>query len=419
MVATSFAQVQTPAGFAKNANKVPTMKPIYDQQQRDMFGWLSYSDYLYTNVGHQVTSEDYTFNYFQSDTIGTVYRADTAYMNPWIHGLGMTYDFTHDLYQNVAEEGEVSLAFSPVLKLDSVAIFGAYFRGDNTPAGCVDTLVVSVLTTLSDDNVMGGGYYDENHEFHANFRFHNIEYDYNTLMPANATLYKLPLTANDVSWDSAGYFRFSEYNLPINQGNITNKILNVSYMFKRGYNYNVEENIDNHSHFFARAWTDYRQAYYPYYNYDATHQADWQTCQNDFANNHNKGYYIDTDTRYDRTEQGYVGYRAYTPTFYLSKIHYPDLYLLLSCTDCLYTSVEDMEKENISVYPNPVDNLLKIKLVGDKEANIQLFNLVGQQVYNGKAVNNAEINVSNMKAGVYMLKVSQNGKVYTSKVVVK
>jgi hypothetical protein len=427
MVATSFAQVLNPKNVMNSKQKeVLNKKPIYENTLRDAsFGALNYAIYLYTNVGYQPTSNDYTFNYLQTDSIGGVYRNDTLFMHPWIHGLGMTYDFTHTLYENLAAEGEVSLAYSPVLKLDSIYISGAYLRSGceiakNIPTDACDTLIVGVLTTLTDDDIMGGGYYDDDHVFHANFRFHDITFNYNTLMQEGATLYKFPLSTSDASWDSAGYFRFSTFALPINQGNITNKILNVAYTFKRGnYALGVDDNLDNYSNFFARCWTDYRMAYYPYYNYETTHQADWQTCSEDFVNNHNKGYYIDDDTRYDLTEQGHVGYRQYTPTFYLSSMHYPDIDLVLSCTDCAYTNVEDMEKENITVYPNPATNVLNVKLAGDKEANVQMFNLVGQQVYNSTATNTASINVSNMKAGVYMLKVSQNGKVYTSKVVVK
>lgn len=109
----------------------------------------------------------------------------------------------------------------------------------------------------------------------------------------------------------------------------------------------------------------------------------------------------------------------YYPGFMFDEENYPRLYLKVSCTDCAIVGVEDMEKENITVYPNPATNMVNVNLAGDKEAKVQMFNLVGQQVYNGTATNTASINVSNMKAGVYMLKVSQNGKVYTSKVVVK
>jgi hypothetical protein len=57
---------------------------------------------------------------------------------------------------------------------------------------------------------------------------------------------------------------------------------------------------------------------------------------------------------------------------------------------------------------------------GEGVAQIQLFNLMGQVVYSDN-VNTATtiVNVNNLNSGIYMLRVTQNGKVYTSKVIVK
>jgi hypothetical protein len=60
-----------------------------------------------------------------------------------------------------------------------------------------------------------------------------------------------------------------------------------------------------------------------------------------------------------------------------------------------------------------------VNLGNDEKANIQLFNIVGQLVYNENIVGTAQVNVANLHTGVYMLKVNQNGKVYTTKVVVR
>ena len=75
--------------------------------------------------------------------------------------------------------------------------------------------------------------------------------------------------------------------------------------------------------------------------------------------------------------------------------------------------IEDPEEQTINVYPNPASSNLKVNFEG--EANIQLFNLVGQMVYSTTATDNATINVSNLRSGVYMLKVNDK----TVKVVVR
>lgn len=91
----------------------------------------------------------------------------------------------------------------------------------------------------------------------------------------------------------------------------------------------------------------------------------------------------------------------------------------MTCNDCGVVNVPEIEKNNLTVYPNPATNKFTVDLGNDEKANIQLFNLVGQQVYNETITGSAQVNVSNLHSGVYMLKVNQNGKVTTTKVVVK
>ena len=82
-------------------------------------------------------------------------------------------------------------------------------------------------------------------------------------------------------------------------------------------------------------------------------------------------------------------------------------------------NVPEIEKNNMTVYPNPATNKFTVDLGNDEKANIQLFNLVGQMVYNETITGRADVKVANLHSGVYMLKVNQNGKISTTKVVVK
>ena len=93
---------------------------------------------------------------------------------------------------------------------------------------------------------------------------------------------------------------------------------------------------------------------------------------------------------------------------------------LVNCSNCAGISVNDLEAKNITVRPNPATNNFTVELDNDSQAQVQLFNLVGQVVYNAQTNNQTvNVNISNLNSGVYMLKVTQNGRIYTSKVLVQ
>ena len=76
------------------------------------------------------------------------------------------------------------------------------------------------------------------------------------------------------------------------------------------------------------------------------------------------------------------------------------------------------ESNNVfQIYPNPVSNTLNIEANG--EFNYVLYNSVGQEMVNGAAKGNQQINVNNFPKGVYYLRVSTNTQVSTKKVMVE
>ena len=98
----------------------------------------------------------------------------------------------------------------------------------------------------------------------------------------------------------------------------------------------------------------------------------------------------------------------------------PDIGLYLEYINKYGSHVKENIAKNISVRPNPATLNFTLTLADAGTAQVELFNLVGQQVFaTTTAEQTLSVNVSSFSNGIYMLKVSQNGKIYTSKVVVK
>ena len=83
------------------------------------------------------------------------------------------------------------------------------------------------------------------------------------------------------------------------------------------------------------------------------------------------------------------------------------------------SSLNDVATASVSVYPNPTSNNITVSSL-QKINNVEIINTLGQVVYSDNtAANGYSINVKNFERGTYFVKVRTNGKVSTSKVIVK
>jgi len=79
---------------------------------------------------------------------------------------------------------------------------------------------------------------------------------------------------------------------------------------------------------------------------------------------------------------------------------------------------ENKLTDQISICPNPVHNTMY--LFGIKEgSSIKLVNLQGQVVISRSNYSKEGVDVSSLSKGVYILSVSQGGKLNTLKVLIK
>ncbi|MDK2771648.1 MAG: T9SS type A sorting domain-containing protein [Flavobacterium sp.] len=75
--------------------------------------------------------------------------------------------------------------------------------------------------------------------------------------------------------------------------------------------------------------------------------------------------------------------------------------------------------DGLKVYPNPVSgNTLYLESKANATKQVQVYDVLGKQVIN-TTVNNNSLNVANLNAGVYIVKITEEGKTATRKLVVK
>lgn len=82
--------------------------------------------------------------------------------------------------------------------------------------------------------------------------------------------------------------------------------------------------------------------------------------------------------------------------------------------------VAKMDVTKFSVYPNPVtDGKLFISSNNSSEKQVAIYSVSGQKVLQAKTNNNAEINVSQLAKGAYILNISENGKSESKKLIIQ
>lgn len=338
--------------------------------------------------------------HLQSDTLGLMaynYSSGVEYDHPWIYAMSQTFDLNSYFYDDAYGQGSISLGGSSSLNIDSLYLYCRYQRLNLTP-DVKDTLIVGIITEDPQSYYYYGGtgnpYYT---------CFYHFLYDRDEAAPVGGHIYKFPLGEEEASTDD--YDSFLE--LPINLNNVGEKVWLVSISFKRGYDIGMNDTLPS---VFTLVTVTSNDA--DYYVGDGEEMiADPYRCDN-----MSHGGFVWTNLVNNQGANSY-----YYPSFMFNNLSHfiYGLYLKVSCDNCEIVNVPELDKTNPAVYPNPATNNFTVDLGNDEKANIQLFNIVGQQVYSETITGSAQVNVANLHSGVYMLKVNQNGKVYTTKVVVK
>ncbi len=180
------------------------------------------------------------------------------------------------------------------------------------------------------------------------------------------------------------------------------------------YNHQAEELISK---------TNYASTFsVPVCNYvlDGEPQFDWL---NDQGGGNNCRIMEDNDVRYDMLESNnimkgyYVNYYYAMPMFLFHIEVGDDELEVIDTTHIDSNFVSEASLLVNTVYPNPVSDKINVSLSNDESAVAVLYNLVGQEVKRTEiSAQVSTIDVADLAAGIYMLKVNQGNKSQTVKI---
>ncbi|HLW63245.1 MAG TPA: T9SS type A sorting domain-containing protein [Flavobacterium sp.] len=81
------------------------------------------------------------------------------------------------------------------------------------------------------------------------------------------------------------------------------------------------------------------------------------------------------------------------------------------------TSVKQNNILELSLFPNPATEVLYITSNTDSQKDVQLFDMTGKKVLN--VTTTSQINIAHLRAGIYIAKITENGKTATRKIIIK
>lgn len=423
MASFSFAQIVTTQKqmVVKNDGSALILKdkPVTQQQRATNSFWFNLIEDAILFVG---VESDYSLPIIQCDTNNLIhYNSGDAHNQ--FNSLGQVYDWNHEswdyMYNYTGAPANVPhMPSTTSYSIDSIMLAWYYGRGTNVPADVVDTIAISYVIGIDPAaDVYNLGSYDENNNFVPAFSMPLIPFNHttflasttpdpsssglaNTLESATVIYDKIPLTVADTTGDYVPYF-----SLPVPDGlsNLTQKQIAVIVTFIPGCDRTpasvIGEDLDR---FMLLMYDDPRDGY-------TTHGSE------ELLNDYQTGLFHDADN-YALSN---AWYPIYQPNIFWVGNPKPSIGLHVICNDCETVNVPELDKKPLTVYPNPATNHFTVNTGNDEKASIQLFNIVGQQVYSETFTGSTTVSVANLHSGVYMLKVNQNGKVNTTKVVVK
>jgi len=129
-------------------------------------------------------------------------------------------------------------------------------------------------------------------------------------------------------------------------------------------------------------------------------------------------------------EADYIGTAVPTGTFNATALGYDNVstatppvltpqFIIRKLADIALLSTQNNEIAGLRVYPNPVSNgVLHVESNLNSERTISLFDILGKEVIK-TTTSNTTINIAHLNSGIYIVKITENGKTATNKLVVK
>ncbi|WP_458629280.1 endonuclease [Winogradskyella sp. PC D3.3] len=89
----------------------------------------------------------------------------------------------------------------------------------------------------------------------------------------------------------------------------------------------------------------------------------------------------------------------------------------LSYTCYSALNIEEFDVASVKIHPNPVKHSLTVDLKSQVSTSIEIFDILGKRVFKNTISKTSNLNLQNLKSGIYIVKISQGKSTVTKKLV--
>ncbi|WP_299113484.1 T9SS type A sorting domain-containing protein [uncultured Winogradskyella sp.] len=87
--------------------------------------------------------------------------------------------------------------------------------------------------------------------------------------------------------------------------------------------------------------------------------------------------------------------------------------------DCASLSLDSNTLSKVAIYPNPSNGNITLQAQTNEDAQISVYNILGNRVYQTTQSLNSEMDLSNLKTGIYLVKIEAEGKQTTKRLIIE
>ncbi|HOS16093.1 MAG TPA: T9SS type A sorting domain-containing protein [Bacteroidales bacterium] len=429
--------------------ELPVTYDLPSKKAYEKLGWVHSTEYL--NKLTDINNFDNSYVNIVADSCLMIYVDDKPGQSTGLIGFGMTFDPYSKSFDQYFQDGLLPSPpqYTHPYRLDSIIIRAAYHAPLGYNSASPDILRAHVFYL---DIYKQLGYRTD---YYTVYYLTDQNRDTMYLAPCvrvtgfdkskggkivpfvNNKTFDYILTEKDISytWDSAGtkWFRSTIIQFPLNMDGITQDgfevpygaVLGVMFHFVPGFDYELGDTL-YHGLTDPLDETKFADGY-PIrvknsfsLNYFYKENSTAKVFADPFGYNNAIVAYRDLLYQLDKDDYGNPTFRdsCYSTPYGIL----PYIFFNISADEeqggnDFPNAIIETNDLISNIYPNPANDKVSINLKNNGNATIQLFNILGQEVKTVYTTENkVEVNVSDLNSGIYFIRVDQNNKTFTAKI---